>query len=118
MNKTLKEAILYFLMVVFFFFLPNLMYYHFSAEREETTYKRIKEDYEDCLQKAERKKVDTVFCDEIKAASNRIYDESRNAGKSIRGIVLQIFPMILAILMMAVINLRKQIDELKEKLNV
>ncbi len=118
MNKKLKEITVYIGIFVFVFILPNLMYYYFTEKRENTSYERISEDYETCFQRAERDKVETRWCSEIEKASTLTYKESRNADKSITKIVLQIFPMILTILIIAVFNLRKQINELKDKLNV
>lgn len=117
MNKIFKEIILYVVLFSFLFFLPNLMYYYFTEKRENTTYERIAEDYETCFQRAERDKVETRWCREIEKASKLTYTESRNADKSITNIVLQIFPMVLFILMIAVIGLRKQIEELKKSQN-
>ena len=115
MNKKSKEIIFYVLTFIFIFIVPNTLFYRFSRENDEMFYKWLAEDNEVCRQRAKEDSREKIWCDEIRKAATLSYRESRSSNNFF---LLIMFQPILFVLLTSLYNLRKQVDELKEKIDV
>jgi hypothetical protein len=116
MNKKLKEIIRYVLTLVGIIIAAILIVQYFASDKEQVFYERLTENNEVCRQRARRDSVDTRWCDEIEKAAELAYRESQR-GSGISFPLLVILALLL-VQTVIIVNLRKQIDELKEKINV
>ena len=115
MNKRLKEYLYYALTGVFIFIVPTLLYHHNNEKDDEIFYQRVNEDHETCRQHAKEYSRETSWCREIKEGATLAYQEARNDNSYYLIFMLQ---PIIFILLVSQYNLRKQVEELKEKIDV
>jgi hypothetical protein len=116
MSKKLKDKIGYLLTLAGIIIAAILIVQYFARDNEQVFYERLREDNEICYQRAKRDSVDTRWCDEIEKAANLAYRESqRGSGTSFTLLILLAGFFAQSV---AIVNLRKQVDELKEKINV
>ncbi len=116
MSKKTKYIINYALTFIFIFIVPNALYHYFSLENDKLFYKHVSEDEEICYQRAKRDSVDTRWCSEISNAAQLAYSRS-SRGFNISHLLLLISPL-LFVLIIGIGNLRNQVEELKEKVDV
>ena len=116
MNKKTKQIIKYVLALIFVFIAPILLFNYFRLDNIETFYERLREDNEICYQRAKRDGVDTRWCSEIRDAAKLAYSESTSASNVL--LLVLFFAPLIFVLIITVGNLRTQVEELKEKLDV
>lgn len=114
MNKKSKEIIFYVVTFVGIFIVPNLVFHYFSRESDQMFYEQVREDYEICMQRAEQDSRDKVWCGEIKDAARLSYSMNRSSNNFY---LLLMFQPLLFVLLLGIRNLRKEVEELKEKIN-
>lgn len=115
MNKKLKKILNYVLAGVFIFIVPTLLYHHFNEEDDEIFHQRVDEDHETCRQRAKEDSRETSWCREIKEGATLAYREARRDNSFY---LLIMFQPLLFVLLISQYNLRKQVEELKEKIDV
>lgn len=77
---------------------------------------RVKEDEEICYQRAKRDLVDTRWCGEIRDAATLAYNQSSRGFDS--SLLLLLYSPLLFVLIITIQNLKDQLKELKEKIDV
>ena len=115
MNKNLKEKILFVVTFTAIFIIPNLLFHYFQSNDREVFYRHLAEDNETCRQRAKEDSRETIWCDEIQKAAALTYSETRSSNNT--NLLLLMFQPILFVLLFSLYNLRKQVDELKEKID-
>jgi hypothetical protein len=115
MNKRSKNRFSYAVVFILVFIVPNLFFYYYSKESAETFHRRIAEDNETCWQRAKEDSRETIWCDEIEKSATSAYREARNSNNFY---LLPMFQPLLFVLLISLYILRKQVDELKEKIDV
>jgi len=116
MNKKSKELIWFVGAFIVIFMFPILLIHYFQSKDSEVFHQRIREDNEICRQRAKEDSRETVWCDEIKDAAISTYREMKSSNNL--SLILMMVQPLLFILLVSQYNLRKQVDELKEKLDV
>ena len=116
MNKKLKEIIFYVISFIAIFILPYLLTHYFNVRNDETFYKWVNEDYETCMERAERDSRDTHWCGEVRNAAKLSYSKATQYSNNF--FVLQMVLPLLFVLLFAIRNLRKEVEKLKEKIDV
>ncbi len=116
MSKKSKQIIYYLLTLILVFTAPLFFLQYVISNTDEVFYERVREDNEICYQRAKRDSVDTRWCDEISKASKLAYYES-NRRRSFSFLEI-IFFVLFCILAFRVVNLSRQVTELKEKIDV
>jgi len=115
MDKKLKGRFYYVAALLIIFVVPTLMLHFFNQSDDDEFYDRVRKDHETCVQRAERYSIDDRWCDEIRDASRTTYDLS--SGYSRTNALLMFTQPLLFILLIGMMNLKKQVEELKEKIN-
>lgn len=113
MSKKFKETANYILIFVVIFIVPQLLIYYFESEDKKIFYSRMERENEICYERAKRDSAYTEFCNRIQRASEETFRSSRSKNN----FYLLMFSPILFVLVIAIWQLRKQIEELKEKIN-
>jgi len=116
MSKKSKEIIWYVAALIAIFVLPNLLMHYFQHEDSEVFRQRIREDNEICRQRAKEDSRATVWCDEIKDAATSTYREMKSSNNV--SLMMMMIQPLLFVLLVSQYNLRKQVEELKEKTDV
>lgn len=116
MSKKLKDKISYAGIFIFIFILPHLFLYFMGRDNNKIFYERVNEDHRICLERAGRDGVDARWCDQIRSASVHNY-HSTNTSQNIFPLLLYYSPL-LFVLLITTGKLRRQVEELKEKLDV
>ncbi|HQU85572.1 MAG TPA: hypothetical protein PKY59_20730 [Pyrinomonadaceae bacterium] len=115
MDKKVKKALNYGLIFIFVIILPNLFFNYFDREDKELFYERVNKEEEICLQRAERDSLDKKWCSEIRKASITNF-QTTIFSQNTRNLMLFLQP-ILFVLLISQYNLRKEVEELKQKIN-
>jgi hypothetical protein len=100
---------------IFVFIVPNVFFYWKKSGDSELFHQKVTEDYQICEERAERDSLDTRWCDEIRSASREIFSAAGSSNDIF--LLMSLSQPILFVLIMGVGNLRKQVEELKEKIN-
>ncbi len=116
MNKKLKEIITYLIFGSAIIILPMLLLNYFGERRNEMFRLYVTEDHEVCRERAIRDSRETVWCDEIRDGAQLAY-RAAEGSTSHSQLLIMIQPL-LFMLFILIYNLRKQVDELKEKIDV
>lgn len=111
----MKDKIYYAVVFVFIFILPNILFYYYNSENDEIFYQRINEDNETCRQRAKEDSREVIWCDEIEKSATLAYREARNSNIFY---LLIMFQPLFFVLLISLYYLRKQVEELKEKIDV
>lgn len=111
----MKDKIYYALIFIIVFILPNSFFYYSNSENDEIFYRRVNEDNEICRKRAKEDSRETIWCDEIKKSATLVYREAR---KSNSFYLLIMFQPLFFVLIISLNYLRKQVEELKEKIDV
>lgn len=96
--------------------LPILVLNYFGERHREMFYRHVTEDHEVCRESALRDSRDAVWCDEIRNSAKLAYSEAEQSN-NLSTILIMIQPLLFG-LFISIYNLRKQVDELKEKIDV
>ena len=112
----MKDKVLYILTFIFVFILPYGFFYYTSANTREKFYERVNEDHRICIERSERDSEDTDWCDRIKSASVTNFDLTNNSHETFPWLLF--FLPVLFVLIISIGSLRKQIEEIKEKIDV
>jgi hypothetical protein len=115
MSKKSKDIIAYIVIFIFVFIVPQALFHYFDKEDRKIFYEYLDQDNEICYQRAERDKIEKSWCYEIRKASLTNYGMTENSQNT--RILLLLFQPILFVLLISIRNLRKEVDELKEKIN-
>lgn len=115
MDKKVKNVLSYGLIFIFVFILPNLFFHYFDREDKKLFYERVNQEEEICLQRVERDSVDKRWCGEIRKASVTNF-QTTVFSQNTRTLMLFLQP-ILFVLLISNSNLKKEVEELKEKIN-
>lgn len=113
MSKKVKETINYVLILIVIFIFPSLFFCYQESEAKEIFYSRMERDNEICYERAKRDSAYAEFCNRIQSAAEETFRSSRSSNN----FYLLVFSPILFFLVIAVVQLRKQIAELKAKIN-
>lgn len=115
MNKKLKDKFFYVMIFIFVFIVPNIFFYYKSIENRDLFYQYARENRQICVQRAEEDSLNKRWCDEIYSASKDNYSSTENSHDIL--LLMSLFQPILFVLIIGFGNLRKQVEELKEKIN-
>lgn len=115
MNKKWKDIIGYAVIFIFIFIVPTMLQIYFDQRRSEDFDKWANEKHEICVQRAERDSIDKRWCDEIRSTAKVTYNSAVNSSNN--DLLLRIFQPLLFVLLIGMMNLKKQVEELKEKIN-
>jgi hypothetical protein len=115
MSKNTKQIINYVAAIIFIIIVPVLLVPYFIKDNDEVFYERLKEDHETCYQRAKQDAVDTRWCNEIRDAAKLAYYESSRRDNS--SFLLILLAPLFFVLIYTVGNLKKEVNELKEKIN-
>ena len=116
MNKKSKDIIYYVFAGIVIFIVPQLLLHYFQDRNREMFRRHVTEDYETCRQRAERDSLGKDWCGEIRNAATLAYTNSTSANNF--STLMLMFQPLFFVLLVSVYHLRKQVDELKEKINV
>ena len=117
MSKKTKEIINYGAIAAMFliFLVPILLVNYSKLENNKKFHEWLREDIETCHQRAERDTVDTRWCNEIRDAASLAYTEATQANNDT--LIVLFFAPFLLMLIINFVFLRKQVEELKEKID-
>ena len=115
MSSKSKQIIQYVIAITFIFIVPLVSVNYFKQQDREIFNERVREDHEMCYQNAKRDNVDPRWCGEIRDAARLAYNESTSS-INVSHLLLFLGPLLL-VLIMSIGNLRKQVEELKEKID-
>ncbi len=116
MNSKWKEKVQYAGTFIFVFIIPGLWLLYFGNNNRNTFYERVDKDHQQCRKYAKENNVETRWCDEIKEASETNFNLSDNFFDMY--LVLLIFQPVLFVLIIGLMNLKKQVEELKQNIDV
>ena len=115
MNKLLKDKGFYVLVFITIFILSNLLFGYRSNQTKDNYFERVERNYRTCLKRAEEDSVDKRWCHEIESASvNNFYSTDNHFEISL---LMNLFLPVLFGLIITTNILRKQVQELKEKID-
>lgn len=103
----------YLILAFFLIVLPNALVFYLDYDSKNTFRRYLLENEEICAQRAERDKFPVEVCNQIKTNARDTFNESRNF---LTPTVL-LFSTLIYNLAIVNVGLRKQIDELKEKID-
>jgi hypothetical protein len=116
MSKKLKESISYLVAGIVIVILPILVLNYFGERRREMFHRHVTEDHEVCRERAVRDSRETVWCDEIRDSAQLAYREAESSNNH-SPLLIMIQPLLFT-LIISIYILRKQVNELKEKIDV
>jgi hypothetical protein len=116
MNKKTREMITFLAAGIVIVILPILVLNYFGERRREMFYRHVAEDHEVCRERAVRDSRDAVWCDEIRSSAKLAYSEAESSN-NLSPMLIMIQPL-LFMLFISIYNLRKRVDQLKEKIDV
>lgn len=115
MNKKWKDIIGYAVIFIFIFIVPTLLQTYFNRSESESFNEWANEDHEICVQRSERDTIDKRWCDEIRSTAKMTYNSAVNSSNN--DLLFRIFQPLFFVLLIGMMNLKKQVEELKEKIN-
>lgn len=113
MNKRLKDVISYSVFGIALVVLPMLVLNYFGERRREMFHRHAREDHQACRESALQASRDGVWCDEIRDGAKLAYSAAEGSNQ-LSQLLIMIQPL-LFVLFISIYNLRKQVEEIKEK---
>ena len=101
---------------ILFVILPILVMNYFGERRREMFRRHVTEDHETCRERARQDSRETVWCDEIRDSAKLAYSNAESFNNP-SSVLLMVQPLMF-VLFISIYNLRKQVDGLKEKIDV
>lgn len=115
MDKRWKDIFNYTVIFILVFVIPTLTLQYFNRTDAGQFNKWANEDHEICVQRAKRDSVDKTWCDEIRSASKLTYNAVKSSSNT--NMLLMYFQPLLLVLLLGMMNLRKQVEEIKRKMD-
>jgi hypothetical protein len=114
MNKNIKDIIIIGLLAFVFILLPTLINYSSVERKTDTFFRRVDENFNDCIKNANEEPRDIRLCKEIKRASELSFNSATRISDSYSS--FSVSPIILLFFLVIVtLDLRRRIEDLEKK---
>ncbi|HVE55862.1 MAG TPA: hypothetical protein VNB22_03475 [Pyrinomonadaceae bacterium] len=113
MNKNIKDIIILSLIAFGLFLFPTLINNSFAEKRTDTFYRRVNEDFGDCLKNANEDSREIRLCREIQRASELAFNSATQVSYSNYNISFT--QTILFLLAVFLFTLKGRVEDLEKK---
>lgn len=112
-NKNIKDIIALGLIGFSLFLLPTVINNYFIEKKTETFFKRVDEDFDDCVKNANEDARNTDWCRKIKSSSELTFNSAKRVSDS--NFNISIIQAILFVLAAVTLNLKRKVENLENK---
>ena len=113
MNKNIKDILAIGFIAFTLFLLPPVINYYFVEKKTDTFFKRVDEDFDDCVENANEDARNIDWCKKIKRSSELSFNSAKRVSDN--DFSISITQAILFVLAMIILNLKRKIENLENK---